>query len=145
MEKLKALIKRLFSREIIMYLIFGVLTTLVSFAVYYLALFIGIRYEVANVISWVLSVTFAYITNKLYVFESRDVRGLPMLGEMARFYASRLATLAVEQVLLMLLVERWGISEYIAKIPVTVIVVVLNYVFSKLAVFTKKKRAAEEE
>lgn len=144
MEKLKALIKKLLTREVIMYLVFGVLTTAVSFVSFYAAeRLLGIDYTVSNVISWILSVTFAYVTNKLFVFKSRGVRGMALVWEAARFFLSRLATLAIEEVLLILLVEKLAVDSLVAKVIVTVIVVILNYVFSKLAVFTKRKKDTE--
>ena len=78
MEKLKDLLKKVLTREIIMYLIFGVLTTVVSLAVYYLLIFTvlnpenAIQLQIANILSWVAGVAFAYITNRKYVFESNE-------------------------------------------------------------------------
>ena len=109
-------------KEIIMYLVFGVLTTVVNIVVYFLsAELLHINYLISNALAWFLSVLFAYITNRKYVFESSSQN---ILKEAVSFFSSRLAT---------------GILDMVLMI-VNVIVVVLNYVLSKLVVFKGDKQ-----
>ncbi len=127
-------------REIVNYLIVGGLTTVVSLAVYYgcvLTVFDPknpIQLQAANVISWIAAVTFAYYTNRKYVFESKTEN---KLQEAAKFYGSRITTLLMDMACMFLLVTALGISDKIAKLIVQVIVTVANYVLSKFIVFRK--------
>ena len=136
MAKLAAFLKK--HKEAISYLFFGVVTTVVNFVLYYALLSFGMHYLWAQAISWIGAVLVAYITNKLWVFESRVTGVLPILREMVSFVLSRLFSFGVETLLLILMVDVAAISEGIAKIPVAVITVVLNYVTGKLMVFRKK-------
>ncbi|MBQ8572462.1 MAG: GtrA family protein [Ruminococcus sp.] len=154
-EERNGFIKRMFlkHKEIIMYLIFGVLTTLVSWGSY--ALFesvfekaivdTNVLVAVANVLSWVAAVLFAYITNKLFVFESRSFKPTVIFKEIGLFVGSRLASGAVEWVGVPFLVwiglnqTIFGIEGMLAKVLVSIIVVILNYILSKLIVFKKEK------
>ena len=125
-------------REIVNYLIVGGLTTVVSLAVYYgcvLTVFDPqnpIQLQAANVISWIAAVTFAYFTNRKYVFESDNEN---KLQEAAKFYGSRVTTLLMDMAFMFLLVTVLGIGDKIAKLIVQVIVTVANYVLSKFIVF----------
>lgn len=133
LEKITKLYKKY--EEIINYLIFGVLTTLVSILSY--ALFTRIfsfNYIVSNILSWIISVTFAFITNKLYVFKVKDNN---IISEMIKFYLSRLTSLLIELVIMYIMVDVFRLNDMICKIIVQFIVIVLNYVFSKLFVFKK--------
>ncbi len=134
--KLTAFLKK--HKEAIRYLFFGVVTTVVNFVLYYALLFLGMHYLWAQAISWIGAVLVAYITNKLWVFESRVTGALPILREMASFVLSRIFSFGVETLLLFLMVDVADIREGIAKIPVAVITVVLNYITGKLMVFKKK-------
>ena len=121
-------------KEIIMYLVFGVLTTVVNIVVYFLsAELLHINYLISNALAWFLSVLFAYITNRKYVFESSSQN---ILKEAVSFFSSRLATGILDMVLMWLFVY---VNDVIAKVIVNVIVVVLNYVLSKLVVFKGDK------
>lgn len=151
-----AKIKELFLKykEIIMYLVFGVLTTLVSWGSYALfeiafGLFIKNTIalsSVANVLSWIVAVLFAFITNKLWVFESKSFKGATVVKEFGAFVGSRLLTGVLEWfgVPLLMLIgldqSILGIEGMLAKILISVIVVILNYILSKLLVFRKKKK-----
>ena len=126
-------------KEIILYGVFGVLTTLVSIVTFYLFVDkLEINYIVGNVLSWVFAVAFAYITNKIWVFENNNFTKNYILKEVMSFVGSRIATLVIETVLMFLLVDLISIEKMISKIFVSIIVVILNYVFSKLFVFKKK-------
>lgn len=140
-------------KEVILYLVFGVLTTIVSWGSYALfemslGTFITdtiILSSVANVLSWIVAVLFAFITNKLWVFESKSFKGIVVIKELGAFVGSRLLTGVLEWVgvpLLMLIgldQDIFGIEGMLAKVLISVIVVILNYVLSKLLVFRKKK------
>lgn len=134
--------KELFSkyREIIMYLIFGVLTTVVSLVVYYLLVYTilnpdnAFQLQTANVISWIASVTFAYFTNRSFVFESKNENKLKEAGN---FVLSRIATLVMDMAIMFVGVTLLRGNDKILKLVSQAVVIVSNYVFSKLFVFKK--------
>lgn len=129
-------------KEIINYIIIGVLTTVVSLIVYYgLTLTIlnpnnGIELQIANILSWIFAVTFAYFTNRKYVFMVKDKANFK---EAFNFYSSRIVTLIIDMGLMYLLVTVLKFNDKIIKVIVQIIVIVLNYVFSKFIVFKKNK------
>ena len=126
-------------KGIINYLIFGVLTTLINVAVYSLCYdALKIPNLVSTAVAWVIAVAFAFVTNKLFVFESRSWRGAEALKEAVNFVACRLSTGAVEMVLMFVFVDLLAFSGTVMKLICNVIVIVLNYVLSKLIVFKKK-------
>ena len=141
MEKCMELYKQY--KEIINYLIVGVLTTVVSLGVYYACVLTfldpenAIQLQVANIISWVAAVTFAYFTNRKFVFESKNP---DMLKEASAFVGARVATLLMDMLCMFIMVTCMGLSDKIAKLVVQVIVTVANYVFSKIFVFRKKDK-----
>lgn len=127
-------------KEIINYLIFGVLTTIVNFIIYFLCIDIfNIHYIFANSIAWFFSVLFAYITNRIFVFEQVNFGIYGIIREISLFFIARLLSGVIETGLLFILVDYIGISSKISKVAVAVIVVILNYVFSKLIIFKKSK------
>lgn len=131
--------------EIINYLVVGVLTTVVSLVSFYIVrLFIftsstQLHIQIANIISWILSVLFAFITNKKYVFKSSK-KGKDKLKEMIKFYLSRLTTLVIDMLTMWILTSIIHINDKIAKLIVQVILVILNYIFSKLFVFKNSEK-----
>lgn len=132
-------------KEPIAYIIFGVLTTVVNIVVYYLlADLLDIYYLIANVIAWIVSVLFAFVTNKVFVFESKSWQGSKAFAEMGNFFLARVATGVLDMVLMWLLIDVVRIEEVVssgemvAKIVVNAIVIILNYVASKLWIFRKK-------
>ena len=135
-RNIKALLTKY--REIIMYLIFGVLTTAVSFAVYYGLLWCRTHYIAAQLISWASAVAFAFVVNKIFVFEDRDNSATALFRQICQFVSVRIASGGIETVLLWILVDLIKIGEGIAKIPVAVLTVVINYIASKLLIFRKK-------
>ena len=138
MEKLISLYKRY--KEIVNYLIVGGLTTVVSLGVYYGCVLtildpeVAVQLQAANIISWIAAVTFAYFTNRKFVFESKNEN---KLKESAAFYGSRVTTLLVDMGCMFLMVTLFGWNDKIAKLIVQVIVTVANYVLSKFIVFRK--------
>ncbi len=129
------------NKEIINYLIFGVLTTVVSFVVYFIfAKVFKIDEVISNVISWFFSVLFAFVTNKLYVFESKETGKKTLLKEIISFYLARLFTGVVCDLgVFALMVKTFKINDVLSKLVTQVIVIVLNYVLSKLIVFKQNK------
>lgn len=121
--------------EVINYLIFGVLTTVVSIVTYaiFTRLF-NINYTVSNVLSWILAVTFAFITNKLYVFKAKETN---LLKDLIKFFTSRVTTLIIEIIIMFIMVDLLKLNDMVCKIIAQVIVIILNYVLSKLFVFKK--------
>ena len=138
MEKIKLLWKKY--REIITYLFFGFVTTTVNYGVYAL-LVRGFHMDVvpANIIAWIAGVVVAYVTNKLWVFESKARDAKTVVREFLEFVVARLITLGVETLLLWIFVDKLGANDLIMKIITNVIVVILNYIFSKFIIFRKKK------
>lgn len=128
------------NREIINYIIVGVLTTVVSLVSYYGCVFTflnpndPIQLQMANVISWILAVTFAYNTNRKYVFESNKNKWFELLA----FYGARITTLLLEMINMFILVTVIGINDKISKLIVQIIVMIVNYLLSKFWVFRKK-------
>lgn len=122
-------------KEVLLYLIFGGLTTLVNIVVYALCTkLFYINWEISNIIAWILSVLFAYVTNRKYVFESKSNN---IVKEMTSFFGFRLLSFALDMGFMYLFVDMIRMNDMFAKIIVQVIVIVLNYVFSKLFIFKK--------
>lgn len=122
--------------EVINYLIFGVLTTVVNIVTFYLLTAISIDWQISNIIAWIASVLFAYITNKKFVFESKEKK---ILKEFLSFLSFRVLSLGIDMICMYLFIDLCHISSFISKIIVNVIVIVLNYVFSKLFIFSGKE------
>lgn len=123
-------------KEILKYLIVGGLTTVVSIVSYYIVRLFIENYLVCTVISWIFAVAFAYITNRVFVFNSKREN---VFKECTEFVFSRILSLVAEVAVMYLLVDFLNISDKISKIIVQVIIVILNYVFSKLFVFKENK------
>ena len=130
--------KRILNKETISYVIFGILTTIINLISYYFfSNIISINYLISNIISWIISVSFAYVTNKLYVFNSKDKNKDVVIKEFIKFVNCRLTSGVIEMILLFLLVDMIKVNDIISKFVIGVIVVVLNFIFSKIFVFQK--------
>lgn len=151
------MIKELFKKykELIMYVVFGALTTLVNFIAFWLfSHILGEKlYLVNNAIAWIISVIFAYITNKLFVFESKSFAAKILFKEFSEFLVARVFSFLIEEAGMWLFVDVLNFNEYslnifgfeitgqiIAKLILAVIVVIMNYFFSKFIIFAKKKK-----
>lgn len=127
-------------KEIINYLIVGGLTTFVALGVYYGSVLTflnpnnGIELQIANILSWIAGVIFAYFTNRKYVFESKNPN---KLQEAAKFTASRLVTLFLDMATMFIGVTLLKFNDKIIKLVAQVLVIIGNYIFSKLFVFNK--------
>ena len=123
-------------KEAVNYLIVGVLTTIVSIISYNVFRIFISDYLVCTILSWIISVIFAYITNRKYVFYSKEKN---IIKEFFDFILSRLMTLLAEVAIMYILVDFLSIGDRISKIIVQFIIIVLNYVFSKIFVFKTHK------
>lgn len=152
--------------DVILYIVFGVLTTVVSFVTQFLASgCLGTPVMVSTSISWVCAVTFAYVTNRKYVFKSEEHGAAGIAAEAARFYGARIATYFMEVLIMVLCADKFsgffinlmnlesldytsgpvsafrdpaGLNEMIFKLIANVIILISNYILSKLLVFRKK-------
>ena len=140
MEKFKALYVKY--EEIIVYLIVGVLNTIVSWAAWYLCAFtildaqIVWQNAVLSAIQWVVGVVFGYVMNRKYVFKSKDPR---IMKEFLQFSGGRVSTWILDTVMMILLVNILSVNEYVSKIIVAILVMIGNYLISKFLVFNKNK------
>jgi putative flippase GtrA len=134
--------KNLFKKyeEIITYLIVGVLTTIVSLSIYFICVhtFLSadnvIELQIANIISWICAVLFAYVTNRIFVFKSKSKN---YLKEITSFFSSRILTLLMDMAIMFIFVTVLHGSDTIGKLISQVVVTIANYIFSKLFVFKK--------
>ena len=137
MKKIRELIHKYY--DMLTYLIFGVLTTVVNYIVY-LPVYnlLGLSAAVSNTIAWAVAVIFAFLTNKPFVFKSNDWSKEVVIPELTKFVSCRIASGAMETVILFLAVDLMGWNGNIWKLVTQVMVVILNYFGSKLLVFKKK-------
>ena len=130
-------------KEVILYLIFGVLTTVVNWLAYAAFVWIGLDINVSNILSWVVGVSFAFVVNKWYVFESRSLESRKVIKEFGSFVGARIFT-GIIAILLFPLLYNIGLNQslfgtdgFLAKIVTSVIEIVLNWIFSKYLIFKK--------
>lgn len=124
-------------KELLLYGIFGVLTTIVNIVVYSLCTHMfSINYLISTVIAWLISVLFAYITNRMYVFESKSSN---ILKEMLSFFSFRVLSGAIDIIIMYVFVDLFRWNDIFVKILSNIIVIILNYIFSKLFVFKNNK------
>ena len=133
------LIGKIVNRETIAYIIAGVLTTIVNFISYEGLYRLGVKNLTANAIAWVVAVTFAYFVNKKQVFLSKSDSVGDEARKLSKFYGARLITLGVEQAGMFVFIEILGFYRLIVKAALAVIVIILNYLFSKIFIFNKRK------
>lgn len=132
------IIKTKINKGIIMYLIFGVLTTILNFIVFlFCSQVLKIDVLIANIIAWVAGVIFAFITNKFFVFESKTKDLKVFIKELNSFVASRLLTLGMEEIIIFIFITQLNFNSTIIKIIAQFLVIVFNYIFSKIFVFKK--------
>ena len=139
---MKELIKKVINKETILYLVFGVLTTLVNLGVKYALLFTVLNadnpfeLQVSIIISWIVACLFAYITNRIWVFESKSKN---IIMEMLKFFGARLVTLGMEMLIMYIFVTALGLNSdmwvVIWTIVTQILIIIGNYVLSKIFVF----------
>ena len=122
-----------------MYLIFGVLTTVVNFIAYIiLAKVFTVNETFSNAIAWLVAVLFAYVTNKIWVFESKSTKLKTLIYEFSSFFGCRVLSGIFDIVVFYILVEKMKMNDIVTKIIISIVVIKLNYIFSKLIIFKKK-------
>ena len=125
--------------EVLSYLFFGVLTTAVNYVVFAIAAQVfSDSATVCNVIAWVVAVAFAYLTNKPFVFRSHDWSAKTVVPELGKFLSCRIGSGVMETVIILVSVDILGGNKYLWKLLTNVLVVIVNYIGSKLLVFRKK-------
>ena len=131
-------------KEIINYLIFGVLTTIVNYISYIILTKVcNIDYLVSTVIAQVIAIIFAYITNKIFVFQSKNLSKKEFLKEMFSFFGFRILSLFLDMGFMYIFVDMLHLNDVIMKLVSNVLIVIANYIFSKLIIFKKKETKKE--
>lgn len=124
------------NKEVLLYLFFGGLTFIVSIASYvFFDVILSMNELVANVLSWILAVSFAYVTNKIWVFDAPTNTLQEFVKQILSFFGGRVATLVIEELILLVFVTLLQFPSVPVKVVAQIIVIVLNYVISKLFVF----------
>lgn len=127
-------------KDIIIYIFFGVLTTLVNYAVYFpLYNLTSISATICNCIAWIVSVLFAFLTNKPFVFNSHDWSAGTVVQEFLKFIGCRIVSGVLEAIIVLITIDILNWNGNIWKIVTGVLVIILNYVGSKVFVFANKK------
>lgn len=138
-DNIKKLVKKYW--DILSYLFFGVLTTVVNYLVYLPCYnLLGLSATLSNIIAWAVSVAFAFVTNKPFVFKSYDWSAKVVVPELTKFVGTRLGSLILETAILFVTVDWLKLNGNIMKLAVSVLVVIINYIGSKLLVFRKKDK-----
>lgn len=132
------------NKEIFNYLVFGVLTTLVNYVSYFGATrLLKINYLLANIIAWFISVVFAYVTNKFWVFEDKSLEIRKLIKEVFLFVMARVMSGGVETLMLFVFATLLGFNDGVIKIIASVFVVIFNYVVSKFFIFNGEKESMQ--
>ena len=140
MKKIKVLYIK--HKEIINYLIVGILTTFVSLSTYFLTINVilpeksDLNVQISNIISWICAVTFAYYTNRIYVFQSSS-KNKEKVKEIIKFFISRILSLIIDMFFMYILYSVLKVNDSISKLIVQVVVTILNYIFAKMVVFNR--------
>lgn len=126
------MVKKMINKETVLYLIFGVLTTLINITSFYFLQKISDNLIITNSIAWIISVLFAFITNKNIVFKSNG----NIIKEILMFFLARLLSLLFDNIFMLILTKTIG--DMLAKIITNIFVIIINYILSKIFIFTKK-------
>lgn len=135
---IQTLIWGLISYEMLSYMFFGLGTSIIDYVVFSTFTAMGLEALISNVISTFCAVIFAYITNKLWVFKSKTSGAFEILKEFIRFTNARIATLIMTEIILLISKLMDG-NDYLAKLIAMILTIILNYIFSKLFIFNKRK------
>ncbi len=123
-------------KEVLLYLFFGALTTVVSIGSYaFFSLALGVNELIANLFSWILAVTFAFFTNRIWVFQAKTTSFSDFFRQLCSFFGGRLATLGVEEIILLVFITCLHFPGILVKTAAQIVVILLNYIISKLFVF----------
>ena len=142
MQKIRAAVS---NREVILYLVFGVLTTAVDWLISFILYRTEMNLHLANTLAWVGAVLFAYVTNRIWVFESRKTGIGAITLELIAFAGGRVATLLMQEGIFVIFCDLLKWNEYVIKIAAAVLVVIGNYIISKLLVFRQSRRKERKE
>lgn len=134
----KALLKAHHLSDVFTYVFFGGLTTVVNIVVFAGATHVGISWQVANFLAWLLSVLFAFVTNKLWVFNSHTESFAGLVWEFVKFMFARIVSLGIDYACMFLFINALGWSNMVAKLLTQVVIIVANYAFSKFIIFRNK-------
>lgn len=127
------------NRSVILYIVFGVLTTLVNIVSYWLLTrWLKQSVNTATVLAWILSVLFAYITNRTWVFDSKAIQPNEVIREIVSFFLARLSTGLLDWLIMFVFVTKLSLPDMPVKIASNILVIVLNYVLSRFLVFKKR-------
>ena len=141
--KIKQIIDKICNKETILYVIFGVITTAVDFAAFSLLYYVMDKNEVAaNTIAWIIAVIVAFITNKIIVFENKSTNKKEIIKEIISFALARVISLVITDGFLVL-AKYLNMNMLFAKALISVVVVILNYIFSKLFIFKNQEEEKE--
>lgn len=132
---MKEMINRIFKNEVVLYIFFGVLTTLINIGLFYLLTKVGFLYIIANIIALLTAKTIAYLSSKFFVFKKRCDNRKELLFEIIIFIIFRSLTMFIDFFGLILLVELFSVDKMIGKVILTVVVIIINYFASKKVVF----------
>ena len=125
-------------KQTILYLIFGVLSTVVNIVTYVVCTRnLNIEFLISNWIAWIAAVLFAYITNKFCVFESKKTNIKFLIKEFSSFVSCRILSGIIEMILMYIMISLMSLNDFIVKIITNIVVVILNFIFSKLIIFKK--------
>lgn len=130
--------------SVMLYLLVGAMTTAVSLITQYIPLLMGFPTEVNTTVSWICAVTFAFFTNKVWVFKNESRTKSDWIKQAAAFYGGRLTTYFLELAFMSFTVRVLHQNEYVMKLIAQVFILVINYLFSKLVVFGKKREKGDE-
>ena len=123
----------------IMYLIFGFLTMVISIVTFAIFINVGFNEHTSNILSWILAVLFAFITNKIFVFEDKEKEADVVIRQIIKFFLSRVFTLGLEEIIIFVFVTKLNYNAIFIKLITQIVVIVLNYVLSKKIAFNNKK------
>ena len=122
------------------YLVFGALATIVNIVSYSMFLYLcHIENAVSNILAWIVAAVFAYMTNKFFVFDSKTNGKKDLVREITSFFGCRLLTLVVDEAIMIVTVDKLMLNAVLMKVVANVVVIILNFVFSKLFIFKKKE------
>ena len=140
-DTINTLIKKFMTKEVILYVVFGIFTTLVNVGTFYIfTTYIHFNENIANIIAIILAVIFAYITNRKLVFNSTASTIKQVLFEMGKFFSARFFTMLVEFFGFMLLFDVLHIPNLISKLSITILVIILNFFLSKFFAFKEDSK-----
>lgn len=131
-------------KEGMRYLVFGGLTTIVNIIIFTLTHdLIDLSTTISNIIAWIIAVIFAYLTNKFFVFRTKAKDKKDLVREFSSFFGARVVTLVIETIFLNIFIDILGFNSILMKVISNIIVIILNFIFSKIFIFKKENKQKE--